>query len=82
MHKTTKGIVLDITHEQYGMLEQGGWSDRRVLIYYASIGMPRDAKLDDVINEYGTTWHDMAWEYARETNWAGDKVLRKGHIIQ
>jgi hypothetical protein len=31
----------------------------------AAIGMSETAKPTDVINEYGTTWQDVANEYAR-----------------
>ena len=31
----------------------------------AKIGMPEDADPSDVINDHGTTWQDVANEYAR-----------------
>ncbi len=75
-------ILLDITHKVNGMLETGGYCDRRVMVRRESIGMPAHARLDDVINEHGTTWRELAYDYARQTGWRGDKVIRRGVIVR
>lgn len=74
-------ITIDITHKINGCLEQGGWIGRKVLIRRKSIGMPNNASLTDITDDHGTTWRDIAYDYARSTDWRGDRVLVKGCII-
>ena len=75
-------VQVGITHENNGMLEQGGVSGRVVRVNKNNIGMPADANLNDVINDSGATWQDRIIEYVRSNNWYGDQTLVNGQIIR
>ena len=82
--KTKSGVVVTLTHRVHGCLEQGGYCGRQVLVRYSSIGMPPSAGLNTVINPHGTTWAELATDYAQnhDPRCCGDKVLRRGEVVR
>lgn len=75
------GYVVNVTHTIHGMLEQGGFCGRKVLVRFSSMDFkPED--LDAKRNDYGTTNREYLIHYVRETGWTGDRMLRKGEIVR
>ncbi len=75
-------VLVDVTHERDGCLEQGGIAGRVVRVNKHNVGMPANAALTDTINEHGTTWEQRIVEYVRSKNWYGDQTVKNGHVIR
>jgi hypothetical protein len=85
--RTRKGWAIDITHTVHGMLEQGGLSGRRVLVRDETLKLygidPDNPESADMpVNEHGTTAGELLMDFLRRSDWRGDQVLRRGHVIQ
>ncbi|MBU1173657.1 MAG: hypothetical protein KKD44_29150 [Proteobacteria bacterium] len=85
--RTKTGWLAKITNRRLGMLEQGGWCDRRLLIkddVLRSLGIDPDGSPDDAWNDE-TTVGQWFLECVRMAE-AGDdipyQVVRRGVIIR
>lgn len=82
--KTKTGIKVHITNRVHGMLEQGGVSNRVVLVPWDAIsGLTPETDLSSQYNDL-YTYADMvqAVAYGRCGDQTKIKVLRKGQVIR
>ena len=80
IRKGQVGWVVDITNEVHGMLEQGGWCGRKVLVRYESLIPILQAKSTDWTFRWPSRQEIL--DYIRASDWCGDRVLRKGCVIR